>query len=75
MKLKKAIRIAEECGLKTLKECYRNIEIHSVNFFPYSEIDNELAELHNEIEDLSKSFGLDKECFCNRTIKEIKSVL
>ena len=75
MRLKIAIRISEDCGLNTLEECYRNIEIHAMQIFPYDKIEEELAELHNEIDELCKSFGEDKERFCQRTIKEIKSVL
>lgn len=75
MKFKKAIRIAESCGLETVAECYRNIEIHCQNFFACPDIDRELSELANEIEEAAIMFGKTKEEFCQRTIKEVKDAL
>ena len=55
MKLKEAIEIGEECGLYTLEECVRNIELHSTQFFAYTKVIQELNKLHAEYrENLSK---------------------
>ena len=41
-----AKEIGFECGLKTPAEVIRNIEIHQMNIFAYSEIEEEIQELH-----------------------------
>lgn len=48
MKLSKAIEIGKHCGLKTVEECVRNIDLHCTMIFPYDQIDKELNELHNQ---------------------------
>ena len=50
MKLNEAIDIAKGCGLKTYREAYSNVLIHAMNLFVYSEIDNEMLELREELE-------------------------
>jgi len=70
MKLKKAIRIGKECGLKSISECIRNIEIHSPSLFAYQKIDNELNELNFEINELSNNYDVSEEEVLNWSIKE-----
>jgi len=73
VKVKKAIRVAKECGLETFGECYNNISIHSMLLFEYSKIDEELNELQLELEDLSKEFGVSIEELFTWKIKEIEN--
>ena len=48
MKFKEALEMGMDCGLSTVQEAVRNIEIHSVNFFIYEKIRAELKELYEE---------------------------
>ena len=48
MKLKEALEIGIDCGLETVDESLRNIQIHSSGLFAYAEIDKELNELVSE---------------------------
>lgn len=70
MKLKMAVRIGKDCGLRTLNECIINIEIHCSNFFVYPNVDKELAELNLDIEKLSKDYGSTEEEILKWTICE-----
>ena len=70
MKLKKAIRIGRDCGLKSVNECIRNIEIHSLNLFPSQKIDNELSELTLDIEKISKEYEVPENEILKWSIKE-----
>lgn len=56
MKLKTAMSIAKELGLKTVKEAILNIEIHCGMIFEYSEIDFELNELYSDFKLSGLSF-------------------
>lgn len=49
MKIEEAQRLGVVCGLKTLAECYSNVKIHALNLFSYTEIDEEVKELQDEI--------------------------
>jgi hypothetical protein len=51
MKLKEAIELGHDCGLETVEECIRNVEIHATMLFKYEDINKELNELHNEWKD------------------------
>ena len=53
MKLKEALEIGIDCGLETARECIRNIQIHSLSLFSYSEIGKEIDELYTEAEELA----------------------
>ena len=46
MKFKEALKIGVDCGLATVDEAIKNIEIHSMNFFNYEKINAELKELY-----------------------------
>ena len=46
MKFKEALEMGVDCGLSTVHEAIRNIEIHSINFFIYEKIRAELKELY-----------------------------
>lgn len=48
MTLKDACEIAEDCGLETIGEAVDNIDIHCTSIFCYSDIPQELQELHLE---------------------------
>ena len=51
MKFKEALEMGVDCGLSTVQEAVRNIEIHSVNFFIYEKIRAELKELYETWDD------------------------
>lgn len=48
MKLEEAIKLGKDCGLETVEECIRNIELHAISLFKYEDINKELNELHND---------------------------
>lgn len=52
MKLKEALEIGIDCGLETARECIRNVDIHTLSLFLYSEIGKELDELYVDAEEL-----------------------
>ena len=52
MKLKSALDIAKDCGLHTVGEALLNIEIHALNIFNYSKLEDEIKELHLELKEL-----------------------
>ena len=49
MKLEECIAIGKDCGLTTLGEAYDNINHSAMSLFEYSKIEQEMAELRNEI--------------------------
>lgn len=49
MTLYDACDIGYSMGLETIDECITNIQIHSMNIFPYDDIVDELQELHQEV--------------------------
>jgi len=73
MRLKKAIRIAKDCGLTTFSEVKRNIEIHAMNLFEWSKVEEELAELQLDLEKLAKDFGVELDELLTWKIKEIEN--
>tara|TARA_R110002020_G_scaffold160415_6_gene344832 strand:- start:399 stop:617 length:219 start_codon:yes stop_codon:yes gene_type:complete len=46
MKFKEALVMGIACGMTTVDEAIKNIEIHSNNFFVYEKISTELKELY-----------------------------
>lgn len=52
MTLKNCLEIGIECGLKTISEAILNIEIHAMNIFSYSELNEELEQIYEEKEGL-----------------------
>ena len=48
MKLIEALQIAESCGLSTVGEAVKNIEIHAMSLFIYEDLPLELAQLEFE---------------------------
>lgn len=52
MKLKEALEIGIDCGFETARECLRNIDIHALSLFLYSEINQEMNELYADAEEL-----------------------
>lgn len=48
MKLHEAVSMGLFCGLKSVDECVRNIENHSMSLFHYPKINKELKELFDE---------------------------
>ena len=51
MTLQDCLELGRECGLSTLDECVRNVEIHSSSLFKYDDLANELTELYKNIEE------------------------
>ena len=56
MKFKEALEMGIACGLATVDEAIRNIEIHAGNFFVYEEVEDELQELYETFEKVGCSF-------------------
>ena len=52
MRLKKCLEIGRDCGLKTVRDSYVNIDLHAINIFKYDEIYKELKELIEEFNNL-----------------------
>lgn len=48
MKLIKALELAEECGLETVIEAFRNVQIHADQLFTYETMNDEYREILNE---------------------------
>ena len=55
MKVKEACEIAEDCGLETIHEAIRNIQIHAGCLFSYKELDKELKELYEDVENYNEN--------------------
>lgn len=51
MKLKEAMELGMICGLETIEECLLNIELHATSLFAYSELNQELNELYEDLEE------------------------
>ena len=51
MTLQECLELGKECGLTTLDECVRNVEIHSINLFKYDAFEEELTELYEDIKE------------------------
>lgn len=54
MKLLRAIQLGSRCGMKTIDDCLYNVYLHSMNLFPYAEIDSEEKELSDEFLEAEK---------------------
>ncbi len=52
MKLKTALDIAKDCGLHTVGEALLNIEIYALSIFNYNTLEDEVKELHGEVNQL-----------------------
>ncbi|WP_195972645.1 hypothetical protein [Clostridium thermobutyricum] len=52
MKLKTALDIAKDCGLYTVGEALLNIEIYALSIFNYNTLEDEVKELHGEVNQL-----------------------
>lgn len=48
MKLFDAVVMGRFCGLRTVEECIKNIEMHAMSLFKYEHIPSELKALHEE---------------------------
>lgn len=48
MNLIAAVTLGRFCGLNTVEECISNIERHSISLFIYTEMQEELEELHED---------------------------
>ena len=70
MKIRKCLEFGKLCGLKTVDECIRNIEIHAGLLFPYSNLEKELKELYEGLRELGVDKDVDIEYLLNPTEKE-----
>lgn len=59
MKLIKALELAEECGLGTVIEAFRNVQIHADQLFTYETMNDEYQEILNEWCDLDDDWKFD----------------
>lgn len=62
MKLIKALELADECGLETVMEAFRNVQLHAPQLFVFEHIDSEYRELMDDwysIRDEYNSFDWD----------------
>lgn len=61
MKLLTALEIGEDCGLMTVGEAIRNVNIHATSIFIWDKINSEMEELlddySNKLE--TRGFGMD----------------
>ena len=48
MEFYKALKLSDECGLQLIGEALSNVDIHAMQLFLYSEIENEIAQLSSE---------------------------
>jgi len=51
MTLKNCIEFGKECGLHTIDECIRNVEIHAGMIFHYQKMNEEFEELYKEFKE------------------------
>lgn len=72
MRLKKAIRIAKENNLKTLKETYIYIETLALEYFEQDKVEDELVQLIKDIEELAFEYNVDFCDICDWTISEVE---
>ena len=49
MRLFTCLDIANACGLETVDEAIYNVELHAISTFAYAKIDEELAEIYQEV--------------------------
>lgn len=56
MKLVKALELAEECGLETVSEAIRNVQLHSMMLFTYENIATEYNELLHDWDDIREEY-------------------
>jgi len=70
MKLKRAVNIGKECGLKNIRECIANVEIHSSVFFTLNNTDKGLQKLYEDLEILSEKYEITSKEAMEWTIKE-----
>ena len=54
MKVIDACLIGEDCGLTTIEEAIRNIQIHAVSLFTFDDLEAELIELEEDSENYSE---------------------
>lgn len=55
MKVIDACLIGEDCGLITIKEAIRNIQIHAVSLFTFDDLEAELIELEEDLKNYSEN--------------------
>ena len=69
MKLKTCLEFGDDCGLISVGEALRNIDIHCMNIFSYDKINIELNELFKEFDES----GLDKSTSILDAFKQLES--
>lgn len=61
MKLQTCLEIGRECSLETVGESIYNINLHAGQIFAYSEIGQELKELHDEANKIFEKTGFTRD--------------
>lgn len=74
MKLIKCLELGEECGLTTVIEALRNVDIHASSLFVYDKIDYECDELIQEYEDILLSRGFNQNSSITEVIDIVREV-
>lgn len=73
MKLLKALKIADACGLPTVREAIRNIEIHATSLFKYDDVEKETRELLIDLEKHKKTHNISDNDYVWEVIKILES--
>lgn len=55
MKVIDACLIGEDCGLTTVEEAIRNIQIHAISLFTFDDLEDELMELEEDSKNYSEN--------------------
>jgi hypothetical protein len=61
MRLKNCLEIGLDCSMETIGESVFNIDMHSIQLFEYSKINQELTELFKEADDLYSKTNFTKD--------------
>lgn len=56
MEFNTMLEIGLECGFKTVHEAFRNIDLHAMSIFKYSELESEILKLGRLSEAYDKDF-------------------
>ena len=74
MTLKNCLKIGLDCGLETVGESIYNMEIHALNIFEYSKINQELLQIYREATDVFNKTNFTKESLTDEVLNWIKEM-
>ena len=73
MTLKSCLEIGLDCGLETVGKSIYNMEIHALNIFEYSKINQELLQIYREATDVFNKTNFTKESLTREVLDWINS--